>query len=318
MKNNIYRSHTTKIKVVGIGGAGGNAVNRMFALQTPGVELAAINCDAQDLQKIKAHQKLRIGKVLTQGLGAGMNPEVGRMGALESKEEITHLLQGTDMVFITAGLGGGTGTGVAPVVAEIAKDSGALVVAVATMPFSFEGVYRSQIAKNGLEILKTKVDTILVIPNDKVLSPTDKKITLTSAFWACDEILRQAVQSITDLILFPGIINVGFADIKTIMKNSGPAFFGQGSAKGERKVETAVNLATSSPLLDLSINGARGILFNVSGGDDLSLAEINEAANIITKDADPRARVIFGALHDKRLPKDEIKITIIATGFEKK
>jgi len=317
MKKN-YQSHATKIKVVGIGGAGGNAVNRMANCQIQGVELAAINCDAQDLQKIKAHQKLRIGKILTQGLGAGMNPEVGRMGALESKEEIVRLLQGANMVFIACGLGGGTGTGAAPVVAEIAKNSGALVVAVATMPFSFEGAYRNQLAKNGLEALKEKVDTLLVIPNDKVLLQSDKKISLASAFWSCDEILRQAVQSITDLILFPGIINVDFADIKTIMKNSGPAFFGQGCAKGERKVETAVNLAMRSPFLDASIAGARGILFNVSGGDDLSLTEINEVANMITKDADSRARVIFGAVHDKRLQKDEMKITIIATGFEKK
>lgn len=308
----------TKIKVVGIGGAGGNAVNRMSNCQIQGVELVVLNCDAQDLQKIKAHKKLRIGKVLTQGLGAGMNPEVGRLGALESKEEISRLLQGTDMVFITCGLGGGTGTGAAPVVAEIAKNLGALVVAIATLPFSFEGAFRNQLAKAGLEALKDKVDTLLVIPNDKVLLQGDKKVTLVAAFWACDEILRQAVQNITDLILFPGIINVDFADIKTIMKHSGPAFFGQGVAKGERKVETAVSLALRSPFLDSSIAGARGILFNVAGGDDLSLTEINEVANMVTKDADPRARVIFGALHDKRLSKDEIKITIIATGFEKK
>ncbi|MFH1575390.1 MAG: cell division protein FtsZ [Candidatus Nealsonbacteria bacterium] len=307
----------TKIKVVGIGGAGGNAINRMSSCQIQGVELAAINCDAQDLQKIKAFQKLRIGNILTQGLGAGMNPEVGKMGALESKEEITRLLQGTDMVFIACGLGGGTGTGAAPVVAEIAKNLGALVVAVATTPFSFEGTYRNQLAKTGLEVLQDKVDTLLVIPNDKVLLQADKKITLVSAFLACDDILRQAVQSITDLILFPGIINIDFANVKTILKNSGPAFFGQGCAKGDRKVETAVNSAMRSPFLDASISGARGILFNVSGGDDLSLTEINEVANIITKDADPRARVIFGAVHEKRLQKDEIKITIIATAFKK-
>ena len=318
MKSSNYRFHATKIRVVGIGGAGGNAVNRMSNCQVQGVELVAINCDAQDLQKIKAHQKLRIGKVLTQGLGAGMNPELGKMSALESKEEITRLLQGTDMVFIACGLGGGTGTGAAPIVAEIAKSLGALVVAVCTMPFSFEGAFRNQLAKKGLEILKDKVDTLLVIPNDKVLLQTDKKITLSAAFWACDEVLRQAVQSITDLILFPGIININFADVKTIMKNSGPAFFGQGCARGERKVETAVNSAMLSPFLDTSLAGARGILFNVSGGDDLSLTEINEVANMITKDADPRAKVIFGAVHDRRLQKDEIKITIIATGFEKK
>ncbi|MFH1780824.1 MAG: cell division protein FtsZ [Candidatus Nealsonbacteria bacterium] len=317
-KSNSFQFHAAKIKVVGVGGAGGNAVNRMFNCKIQGVELAAINCDIQDLQKIKAHQKLRIGKILTQGLGAGMNPEVGRMSAQESKEDIVRLLQGTDMVFIACGLGGGTGTGAAPVVAETAKSLGALVVAVATMPFSFEGIYRNQLAKNGLELLKDKVDMLLVIPNDKVLLQADKKITLVSAFWACDEVLRQAVQSITDLILFPGIINVDFADVKTIMKNSGPAFFGQGCAKGERRVETAVNLAMRSPFLDASLAGARGILFNVSGGDDLSLTEINDVANVITKDADPRAKIIFGAVHDKRLQKDEIKITIIATGFEKK
>jgi len=318
MKSGDYRSHAIKIKVVGVGGAGGNAVNRMSNCQIKGVELVAINCDAQDLQKIKAHQKLRIGKVLTQGLGAGMNPEVGKLSAQENKEEIAHLLQGTDMVFIACGLGGGTGTGAAPVVAEIAKNLGALVVAVVTLPFSFEGTYRNQLARNGLEVLKEKVDTLLVIPNDKVLLQGDKKISLVSAFWTCDDVLRQAVQSITDLILFPGIINVDFADIKTIMKHSGPAFFGQGCAKGERKVEVAVNLALRSPFLEASLDGARGILFNVSGGDNLSLTEINETANIITKDADSRARVIFGAVHDKRLQKDEIKITIIATGFEKK
>ena len=318
MKKNPHQFHTTKIKVVGVGGAGGNAISRMATCQIQGVELIALNCDAQDLQKTKAHQKLRIGRDLTQGLGAGMNPEVGRLGAQENKEEITQLLRGADMVFVTCGLGGGTGTGAAPVVAEIAKSLGALVVAVVTTPFSFEGAYRVQVAKRGLEILKNKVDTLLIIPNDKVLLQADKKISLVSAFWSCDEILRQAVQGITDLILFPGIINVDFADVKTIMKDSGPAFFGQGRSRGERRVETAVTLATESPLLDFSIRGARGILFNVSGGDDLSLTEISEASNIITKNADSRAKVIFGAVHDKRLQKEEIKITIIATGFDKK
>lgn len=309
---------STKIKVVGIGGGGCNAVSRMARCQIQGVELIAVNCDAQDLQKSKAQQKLRIGRSLTLGLGAGMNPEIGRLAAQENKAEISQLLEGADMVFITCGLGGGTGTGAAPVVAEIAKSSGALVVAVVTTPFSFEGAYRTQVAKKGLENLKNKVDTLLIIPNDKILLQTDQKATLLSAFWACDEILRQAVQGITDLILFPGIINVDFADVKTIMKNAGPAFFGQGKAQGERRVETAVNLALESPLLDFSISGAKGILFNVSGGDDLSLTEISEASGIITKSADSRAKVIFGAVHDKRLPKAEIKITIIATGFNKK
>jgi len=308
----------TKIKVVGVGGAGGNAVSRMAACKIQGIELIAINCDAQDLQKARAHQKLRIGRVLTKGLGAGMNPEIGRLAAEENKEEISQLLQGSDMVFVTCGLGGGTGSGASPIVAELAKNSGALVIAVVTTPFSFEGAYRSQVAKRALEVLKNKVDTLLIIPNDKVLSQGDKNTSLISAFWACDEVLRQAVQGITDLILFPGIINVDFADIKTIMKDSGPAFFGQGRSRGERRVETAVNLAINSPLLDFSISGAKGILFNISGGDDLSLDEINEAAKIITKSVDSRAKVIFGAVHNKNLQKEEIKLTVIATGFNKK
>lgn len=307
----------TKIKVVGIGGAGCNAITRMSAANIQGVELCAINCDAQDLQKARAEFKLRIGRNLTQGLGAGMNPEVGRKAAEESKEEISRLLQGADMVFVTCGLGGGTGSGAAPVVAEIAKGLGALVIAVVTTPFSFEGVYRAQVAKNALDVLKGKVDTLLIIPNDKVLQQGDKKISLVSAFWVCDEVLRQAVQGITDLILLPGIINVDFADVKTIMKDAGPAFFGYGKAKGERRVETAVNLAVNSPLLGFSISGAKGILFNISGGDDLSLNEINEIASIITKNANPRAKIIFGAVNDKRLQKEEIKLTIIATGFDK-
>ena len=307
----------TRIKVVGVGGAGGNAITRMSAAKIQGVELCAVNCDAQDLQKARAEFKLRIGRNLTQGLGAGMNPEVGRRAAEENKEEINRFLQGADMVFVTCGLGGGTGSGAAPVVAEIAKNSGALVIAVVTTPFSFEGAYRAQVAKKALDVLKSKVDTLLIIPNDKVLQQGDKKISLVSAFWVCDEVLRQAVQGITDLILLPGIINVDFADVKTIMKDSGPAFFGQGRAKGERRVETAVNLAVNSPLLDFSINGAKGILFNISGGYDLSLNEINEAAAIITKNADSRAKVIFGAVNDKRLQKEEIKLTVIATGFDK-
>jgi len=308
----------TKIKVVGVGGAGGNAISRMSTCKIQGVDLIAINCDAQDLQKTKAHQKLRIGRNLTLGLGAGMNSEIGRLAAQENKEEIKQLLKGADMVFVTCGLGGGTGSGASPIVAEVAKTQGALVIAVVTTPFSFEGAYRNQVAKRALEVLKSKVDTLLVIPNDKVLLQINKETTLLSAFWSCDEVLRQAVQGITDLIFFPGMINIDFADIKTIMKDSGPAFFGQGKAEGERRVEQAVNLAVSSPLLDFSINGARGILFNVSGGDSLSLTEINEAANIIIKNADSRAKVIFGAVYDKNLPKEEIKITVIATGFDQK
>jgi len=305
----------TKIKVVGVGGAGSNAVSRMVAAKIQGVEMSVINCDAQDLQKAKASQKLRIGRNLTKGLGAGMNPEIGRLAAEENKEEISQLLSGADMVFIAAGLGGGTGTGAAPVVADCAKELGALVVGVVTTPFSFEGSYRAQLAKKGLEALKGKVDTLLIIPNDKVLTQGNKNRSLIEAFWACDEVLRQAVQGITDLILLPGIINVDFADVKTIMKDSGPAFFGMGKSKGEQRVETAVNLAINSPLLDFSIKGAKGILFNVSGGDDLSLSEIDRAAKIITERADSRAKVIFGAVNDKKLQKGEMKITVIATGF---
>ena len=289
----------------------------MVAAKIQGVDLIIINCDAQDLQKAKASQKLRIGRALTKGLGAGMNPEIGRMAAEENKEEISHLLKGADMVFITCGLGGGTGTGAAPVVAEIAKGFGALVVGVVTTPFSFEGSYRAQVAKKGLDILKTKVDTLLIVPNDKVLSQGSKGKSLIETFWACDEVLRQAVQGITDLIILPGIINVDFAGVKTIMKDSGSAVFGTGKAKGERRVETAVSLAINSSLIDFSIKGAKGILFNISGGDDLSLNEINEAAQIITEKADPRAKIIFGAVNDKKMAKGELKITVIATGFEK-
>ncbi len=310
-------SYAAKIKVVGVGGAGANAISRMVTAKIQGDDLIIINCDAQDLQKAKASQKLRIGRTLTKGLGAGMNPEIGRMAAEENKEEISHLLNGADMVFITCGLGGGTGTGAAPVVAEIAKGFGALVVGVVTTPFSFEGSYRAQVAKKGLEILKTKVDTLLIVPNDKVLSQGNKGKSLIETFWACDEVLRQAVQGITDLIILPGIINVDFAGVKTIMKDSGSAVFGTGKAKGERRVETAVSLAINSSLIDFSIKGAKGILFNISGGDDLSLNEINEAAQIITEKADPRAKIIFGAVNDKKMLKGELKITVIATGFEK-
>lgn len=309
---------STKIKVIGVGGAGCNAISRMANCKIQGVDLIALNCDAQDLQRARANLKLRIGKKITQGLGAGMNPEVGRQAAEENREEISQILKGADMVFITAGLGGGTGTGAAPVIAELAKKEGALTVAVVTKPFSFEGSYRAQVAEKGLEVLKNNIDTLLIIPNDKVLSRGDRNTTLLSAFWICDEVLRQAVQGISDLIVLPGIINVDFADVKTIMKNSGPAFFGQGKSKGERRVETAVNLALNSPLLDFSIGGARGVLFNISGRDDLSLTEIDTAAKIITKDTDSRAKVIFGAVNDPRLQRGEIKITIIATGFDKK
>lgn len=306
----------SSIKVVGVGGSGCNAVNRMAKAKMQGVELIALNCDIQDLKKIKADKKIQIGAKLTHGLGAGMKPEIGKKAVQESKEEIREALQGANIVFITCGLGGGTGTLASGQVAEIAKNLGALVIAVVTLPFSFEGKYRARIARLGLKDLKSKVDTLLIIPNDKILSRVDKNTSLSSAFLACDKVLHQAVQGISDLIVLPGIVNVDFADIKTIMKNSGPALFGVGKGKGEKKIEQAVRTAINSPLLNFSIKGARGILFNISGGENLSLKEINKAADMITKNTSPQAKVIFGATISRKLKKDEVKITVIATGFE--
>ncbi len=305
----------TKIKVVGIGGSGCNAVSRMTKCKIKGVELIAINTDAQDLAKAKANLKLRIGRKSTQGLGAGMNPEIGRRAALESRAEISEILKDSDMVFITCGLGGGTGSGASPIVAEIAKESGALTLAVVTKPFSFEGQVRQRIAENGIRRLKEKVDTLITISNDKLLSTLNPNVSLINAFWACDDILRQAVQGISDLILLPGIINVDFADVKAIMASAGSALFGVGRAQGERRAEKAAILAISSPLLDLSAKGAKGVLFNVSGGKDISLSEIDEVAKVITQEINPEAKVIFGAVQDEKLKKGEIKVTVIATGF---
>jgi cell division protein FtsZ len=306
---------SAKIKVIGVGGSGCNAVSRMMKCKIQGIDLIALNTDAQDLVKTQAHQKIRIGREATKGLGTGMNPEIGRKAAEENREEIEEILKGSDMIFITSGLGGGTGSGAGPVVAEIAKKQGALTIAVVTKPFSFEGNQRQGVAEKALKNLRDKVDTLLIIPNDKILSLIDKETTLLSAFWACDEVLREAVQGISDLIVFPGIINVDFADLKAIMKNSGPALFGIGYGKGENRIEEAVNRAINSPLLDFSIQGAKGLLFNVSGGKDISLEEVNDIANIITKNTSSRAKVIFGAVQDKSLAKGEIKITVIATGF---
>lgn len=305
----------TKIKVVGVGGSGSNAISRMAKCKIRGVELIAVNTDAQDLIKARADFKIRIGKKITQGLGAGMNPEIGRKSALENQQEISESLKGADMVFVTCGLGGGTGSGAVPVIAEIAKDLGALTLAVVTTPFSFEGQVREKIASNALKKLKEKVDTLISISNNKLLSTLDPSIPLLSAFWACDDILRQAVQGISDLILLPGIINVDFADVRSIMSNAGSALFGVGKAVGERRAEKAALAAISSPLLDVSPKGAKGLLFNVSGGKDISLAEIDEAARVITQEINPNAKVIFGAVQDEKLKKGEIKITVIATGF---
>ncbi len=305
----------TKIKVVGAGGSGGNTVSRMKKCKIEGVELIAVNADAQDLKKAKADLKIRIGKKLTRGLGTGMNPEIGKRAAEEQREEIREGLKGADMVFVTCGLGGGCGTGASPVVAELAKNLGALTVAVVTKPFSFEGQARSQVAQKGLETLKEKVDSLIVISNDKLLEVLAPDVTLLNAFWICDDILREAVKGISDLIMLPGIVNVDFANVKTIMKNSGTALFGIGKAQGEKRAAEAALQAINSPLLDVNCRGAKGILFNVSGGGDLSLSEIDEVAKVICREVNPRAKIIFGAVLDEKLKKGEIKVTLIATGF---
>ena len=304
----------TKIKVVGVGGSGSNAVSRMKKCKIKGVELIAINTDIQDLRKTKADFKLRIGRKLTQGLGTGMNPEIGKRAALENRAEIQEILKDTDMVFIAGGMGGGTCTGAAPVVAQIAKDLGTLTIAIVTKPFSFEGSARMRIAERGIRNLKEKVDTLILISNDKLLSVLDPKVSLLNAFWICDDTLRQAVKGISDLIMLPGIINVDFADVKSIMKNSGTALFGTGRARGDKRAEEAAISAINSPLLDISSRGAKGILFNVSGGKDISLSEIDEVARVICQEVNPEAKVIFGAVQDEKLKKGEIKVTVIATG----
>ena len=307
-----------RIKVVGVGGSGTNAISRMTKCKIEGVDLIAINTDAQDLHYTKAHQRLRIGKDLTQGLGTGMNPEIGKTAAEESFQEIKDALGGGDMIFITGGFGGGTCTGAAPVIAQIAKDVGALVVAIITKPFSFEGGQRKQIAEEGLVLLYDKVDTLITISNDKLLTIVDKKVPLLKAFWICDEVLRQTVQGISDLIILPGIINIDFADVKTIMENSGSAVIGVGRAKGKERAQEAARLAVNSPLIDTSVDGAKRALFNVSGGEDMALSEVNEAAKIIVQAIDPSAKIIFGAIKNEKLRKGEIKITVVATDFNKK
>jgi cell division protein FtsZ len=307
-------SSNIKIKVVGVGGSGGNAISRMKKAKIQGVQLIAINTDFQDLRKARADLRLQIGPKLTQGLGTGMNPEIGKKAALESEEKIKQILEGSDLIFITYGLGGGTGSGGGPIVAEIVKDLGVLTVAVVTRPFSFEGQARKKIADSGIKKLKEKVDSLIAISNDKLLSILPPSTPLWKAFWICDDTLRQAVQGISDLITLPGIINVNFADIKGIIENSGTALFGQGLAKGERRAETAARLAINSPLLDSSCKGAKGILFNISG-EDVGLSEIDEAAKVITKEINPEAKVIFGAIQDEKLKKGQIKVSVIATGF---
>ena len=305
----------TTIKVIGVGGAGGNAIDRMMQCKIKGIELIAANTDIQDLRKIKAHKKIRIGLESNKGLGTGMNPELGKKAAQESRGELLDILQDTDMVFLAAGLGGGTGGGAIPVIAELAKSQKVLTIAVVTKPFSFEGSWRARLADRALQELKAKVDTLLVIPNDKVLELSDQDTPVIFAFWKVDEILRQAVQGISDLIVVPGIINVDFADVRSIMQNSGQAVFGMGQGKGEKRIETALETALHSPLLTMSTKGAKGILFNIAGSGDLSLTEINNAAQHMRETVSSQAKIIFGAVKDPSLKSGEVKITVIATGF---
>ncbi len=304
-----------RIKVVGVGGSGNNALTRMIEARIHGVEFIAVNTDAQALHISNAPIKIHIGKSLTKGLGAGMNPEIGRQAAEDTKEEIMAALKGADMVFITCGLGGGTGSGAAPIVADIARDLGALTVAVVTRPFTFEGAQRARIAEDAWHILRDKVDALISIPNDRLLSIIDRKTPLLESFAIVDDVLRQGVQGISDLITIPGIINVDFADVKAVMANSGSALMGIGRASGEDRAVEAAKMAINSPLLEVSIDGAKGVLFNVSGGQDMAMAEINEAARVITEHIDPDAKVIFGAVMDDKIKKGEIKITVVATGF---
>jgi cell division protein FtsZ len=304
-----------RIKVIGCGGSGKNAVNHMVSSKVRGVEFIAVNTDAQDLQNSLAKKKIHIGKNLTRGLGTGMNPELGKRAAEETKEEIQEALKGSDMVFIAGGMGGGTCTGAAPVVAKAAKEMGILTVGVMTKPFFFEGQQRMRLAEQGLEELRKSVDALIVIPNDRILSIITKETTAKDAFAMCDEVLKQAVEGISDIITMPGIINVDFADVRAVLENAGSALMGIGTATGEKRAEEAAKSAINSPLLDISINGAKGVLFSIFGGDDLTMFEIQEAAKIITESIDANAKVIFGAVRDEKLRKNEIKITVIASGF---
>ncbi len=304
-----------KIKVIGAGGSGGSAVNRMIKSKIKGVEFIAANTDVQALHYSQAPTKIHLGKSVTRGLGAGMNPEVGRGAAEESQNELRDALKGADMVFITCGLGGGTGSGASPVIAEIAKDCGALTVAVVTKPFSFEGAQRRDIAEKAYADLAAHVDTIISIPNDRVLQVIDKKTSLLDAFETVDDVLRQGVQGISEVITVPGLINVDFADVRAIMNDTGSALMGIGRGTGENRAVEAAKAAISSPLLEVSIEGAKGILFTITGGPSLSMYEVSEAAKVITQSADPSAKVIFGTVIDEAL-KDELKVCVIATGFD--
>ena len=306
---------TATIKVIGVGGAGNNAVNRMIEAEIKGVDFIAVNTDKQALQISKAKTKIQIGEKITRGLGAGANPDIGAQAAEETKSEVAEALRGADMVFVTAGMGGGTGTGAAPVVAAAAKEMGILTIGVVTKPFTFEGKKRLAQAERGIESLKGKVDTLIVIPNDKLLQVIDRKTSMTEAFMMADDILRQGVQGISDLITVTGTVNLDFADVKTIMLNTGMAHMGIGRASGENKAEDAAKQAIQSPLLETTIEGARGVIINITGGEDLGLQEVNTAAELVQRSVDPEANIIFGTVIDETM-NDEIQITVIATGFD--
>jgi cell division protein FtsZ len=304
-----------EIKVIGVGGGGGNAVNRMIESKLQGVEYISANTDAQVLAFSNAEQKIQIGSNITKGLGSGGNPEIGRQAAEEDKDKILNALEGAEMVFITAGMGGGTGTGGAPIIAKLSKTLGALTVGVVTKPFSFEGSIRMKQAEEGIKLLKECVDTLIVIPNDRLLQVVDKNTSILEAFKIADEVLLQGIQGITDIVIEPGLINVDFADVKTIIANAGTAIMGMGRASGENRAIKAAERAINSPILETNIQGAKGILFNISGSSNLTLYEVNEAAEIISKAANPEANIIFGAVINKEL-NDEVKITVIAAGFD--
>ncbi|WNS76188.1 cell division protein FtsZ [Bacillus sp. DTU_2020_1000418_1_SI_GHA_SEK_038] len=309
-----FIDENAKIKVIGVGGGGNNAVNRMIEDGVEGVEFIAVNTDAQALKQSRAEITMQIGSKLTRGLGAGANPEVGRKAVEESKKQIQELLKGADMVFVTAGMGGGTGTGAAPAIAKIARELGALTIGVVTRPFKFEGRKRAANAASGIELMKEAVDTLIIIPNDRLLEIVDKKTPMVEAFREADNVLRQGVQGISDLIALPGLINLDFADVKTIMSNQGTALMGIGLAKGKNRAIEAAKAAIESPLLETSITGARGVLMNITGGSDLSLFEVQEAASIVSSASDDELNMIFGSVINENL-KDHILVTVIATGF---
>ena len=316
VEENTMIDGTATIKVIGVGGAGTNAVNRMVESGIRGVDFIAVNTDRQALILSKAGSKIQIGEKITRGLGAGANPDIGAQAADESKSEIAEALRGADMVFVTAGMGGGTGTGAAPIVAAAAKEMGILTIGVVTKPFTFEGKKRLTQADRGIESLKNKVDALVVIPNDKLLQIIDRKTSMVEAFKMADDVLRQGVQGISDLIAIPGLVNLDFADVKTIMLNTGMAHMGIGRASGESRAEDAAKQAIQSPLLETSIEGARGVIINITGGSNLGLHEVNTAAELVQRSVDPEANIIFGAVIDESLDED-IVITVIATGFEK-